>query len=240
MNQLEESIYFYTLNDYLLINNLLWGNAKKLEKSIQIIYDDAKASIALAERIGIENRWRGTPERCNAVYNAHRKRTPEILDKKSKAKFILRAKQDIENIYGAMKPSQTDMVLYRNIRLCDVKEDDYGLSKELKQYGFSSCSKRPCESSYNSKDKKFVRFKIIIPKNTLMLDLDNFPDWNNEKGEVVLPPFKAKVCRHFLKQNNPDCLYEVELFLNKTFKPKILLNKHLRNLIKNNQENYEK
>ena len=43
MNRIEESICFYTRNDYLLINDLLWGNRSNIEKSMQIITEDSKA-----------------------------------------------------------------------------------------------------------------------------------------------------------------------------------------------------
>ena len=64
MNKYEEALWFYCRNDYIIINNLLWGNWDKLEKGMQIVVDDAKGVMKEADEIGIENRWQGTPEEC--------------------------------------------------------------------------------------------------------------------------------------------------------------------------------
>ena len=220
MNRIEESICFYTRNDYLLINDLLWGNSDNIEKVIKIIVENSKACMKEAEEIGIENRWRGGPERCHALYEAYQKRTPKDLTANAKTKLIVQAKNDIENLFAAMQPCKTQMLLYRNLRLKDIQE--YRINQPLKTLGFSSCSKEKYNKPYG-KDHQFIRFNIHIPENTLMLDLDNYPDWNNEQGEVLLPPFTARTERVF-KSETPDCLYEVELTLLKTHKPEIKLN----------------
>jgi len=54
----KETLQFYTANDYLLINGLLWGEDEKtIEKYIQLINKDGRGVMAEAMEQGFDVRW---------------------------------------------------------------------------------------------------------------------------------------------------------------------------------------
>ena len=54
----KETLNFYTTNDYLLINGLLWGESeKKINAYIDIINQDGLAVMKEATEMGYDVRW---------------------------------------------------------------------------------------------------------------------------------------------------------------------------------------
>ena len=54
----KETLRFYTTNDYLLINGLLWGeSAETINKYIEIINQDGRATMKEADEMGYDVRW---------------------------------------------------------------------------------------------------------------------------------------------------------------------------------------
>ena len=53
-----EAIRFYTTNDYLLINGLLWGEKPSvINEFIDLINTDGRAVMKEAEEMGFDVRW---------------------------------------------------------------------------------------------------------------------------------------------------------------------------------------
>lgn len=97
--QLEETLYFYTRNDYLLINNLLVGN-------IDFMWD--VANIVIDDNVGVlREHYNGErPPFDDKTIAWLKKRIWEKLDNKAKAEILEIAKSDIMNILNAMKPTK--------------------------------------------------------------------------------------------------------------------------------------
>lgn len=222
MNKYEEALWFYCRNDYIIINDLLWGNWDKLEKGMQIVVDDAKGVMKEADEIGIENRWQGTPEECQKIYNAYKKRTPKALDELGKKQLIKQANDDIDNLCKILKPCKEDITLYRNVRALDFREHFVGDKITMK--GFSSCSKNKVEESFGG-GPKFFRLNLVVPKGTLCIDTALFSQYANEQDEVILPPFEC-IVKSVKSSKNQNCLCEVDVVLSKTLKPQIPKNSY--------------
>ena len=98
---IEETVSFYTRNDFAIINNLLIGNYDELWKYAELAYNDNRGIIAEYEK-GVR--------RINGDYdvkwlNCLKSRLIDNLDEQAKAAIISTAKSDIENILGAMSPT---------------------------------------------------------------------------------------------------------------------------------------
>ena len=138
----KETLKFYTTNDYLLINGLLWGeNGQTLDTLIHIINEDGLGVMKEARELGFDVRWNCTKEEGERIYKVYQKRFPVIDSEAVKKQIIERARNDISNMMACMERLTTDLCLYRNIKskfIADLAED-----QTVDYLGFSSCSLQP-------------------------------------------------------------------------------------------------
>lgn len=194
---LEETIFFYTRNDYLIVNNLLCGNMDRLWKVAEIVNNDSKGVLKEYES------GERTPDKKSV--ERYKSRIYEKLDDETKAKIIKIAKNDISNILSAMKPTKNKVVLYRNVRINDVLPS-YNLDDVVEFKIISSTFIVPLNPDYN-----FYRYEITIPEKGFVLEIDQFDSSiRNEDGEVLLPPMKCKV-KNMRNSNNESCKGIIEL-----------------------------
>ena len=191
----KETLRFYTTNDYLLINGLLWGEDEKtIDVFIKIINDDGRAVMAEAIEQGFDARWNCSKEEGEKLYQIYQKRFPVINNQSTKSQILEQAKIDISNIMSCMTPLASEMVLYRNIKTKFMDDLEEGMS--LNYLGFSSCSLRPHiaeNATYGSSGCTLV--EIIAPAGTPAIRLDLLPDVQNEPDEVILAPIEFLVSK---------------------------------------------
>ena len=191
----EETLRFYTTNDYLLINGLLWGEEeKKIDIFIQLINEDGREVMAEAIEQGFDVRWNCSEEEGERLYQIYQKRFPVIDNKDVKEQILDRARNDITNMMSCMTPLTSEMVLYRNIKTKFVENLEQGMT--LKHLGFSSCSLSPHiagNATYGSSGCALV--EIIAPAGTSAIRLDLMPDVQNEPDEVILAPIEFLVTK---------------------------------------------
>ena len=194
---LEETIFFYTRNDYLIVNNLLCGDMNRLWQVAEIVNNDSKS--VLKEHEGGERTLdRKSVERYqNRIYDK--------LDDETKIKILKIARDDISNIISAMKPTKNKIILYRDVRIDDVLLH-YNINDIVEFKIISSTSTVPSDPDYD-----FYRHEITIPKNGFILELDQFDSFvRNEDSEILLPPMKCKV-KNTRNSNNENCKGIIEL-----------------------------
>ena len=191
----KESIRFYTTNDYLLINGLLWGTDEKtIDIFINLINEDGRGVMAEAVEQGFDVRWNCSKEEGDRLYQIYRKRFPVIDSEAVREQILERARVDIANMIACMTPLETDMVLYRNIKTRFV--ENLGKGMTLDYLGFSSCSLNPHiaeNAEYGSSGCTLA--EIIVPAGTLAIRLDLMPDIQNEPDEIILAPVKFMVTK---------------------------------------------
>lgn len=190
----KETLRFYTTNDYLLINGLLWGEDEKtIDVFIKLINDDGRAVMAEAIEQGFDVRWNCSKEEGEKLYQIYQKRFPVINNNQSiKSQILEQAKLDISNMMSCMTPIASEMVLYRNIKTKFLDDLEEGMS--LNYLGFSSCSLSPHiaeNATYGSSGCTLV--EIIAPAGTPAIRLDLLPDVQNEPDEVILAPIEFLV-----------------------------------------------
>jgi len=194
---IEETIFFYTRNDYLIINNLLCGNMNRLWQVAEIANNDSRGVLKEHED--------GERTLDKKSFERYQNRIYEKLDDEAKIKILKIAKDDISNILGAMKPTKNKIVLYRNVRIDDVLPN-YNLNDTVEFKIISSTSIAPSKPNYN-----FYRYEITIPKNGLVLELNQFDSFiRNEDDEILLPPMKCRVKNTHIS-NNENCKEIIEL-----------------------------
>ncbi|MBQ3096192.1 MAG: hypothetical protein IJC53_07165 [Clostridia bacterium] len=194
----KETLRFYTTNDYLLINGLLWGECEKtIDAFIQLINEDGRAVLAEAVEQGFDVRWNCSIEEGERLHQIYQKRFPLIDNQNAKNQILEQAKIDISNMLSCMTPLTSEMVLYRNIKTKYVDNLEQGML--LDYLGFSSCSLHPHvaeNATYGS--SRCTLAEITIPAGTPAIRLDLMPDVQNEPDEVILAPmtfFVTKVDR---------------------------------------------
>ena len=191
----KETLRFYTTNDYLLINGLLWGeNEKTIDSFIKLINDDGRAVMAEAIEQGFDVRWNCSKEEGERLYQIYQKRFPIINNQNIKNQIIEQAKIDISNMMSCMTPLASEMVLYRNIKTKFMDDLEEGMS--LNYLGFSSCSLSPHiaeNATYGSSGCTLV--EIIAHMGTPAIRLDLLPDVQNEPDEVILAPIEFFVSK---------------------------------------------
>ncbi|MBP3370057.1 MAG: hypothetical protein J6L85_04820 [Clostridia bacterium] len=191
----KESLRFYTTNDYLLINGLLWGTDEKtIDIFINLINEDGRGVMAEAVEQGFDVRWNCSKEEGDRLYQIYRKRFPVIDSEAVREQILERARVDIANMIACMTPLETDMVLYRNIKTRFVENLREGMT--LDYLGFSSCSLNPHiaeNAEYGSSGCTLA--EIIVPAGTLAIRLDLMPDIQNEPDEIILAPVKFMVTK---------------------------------------------
>ena len=184
----KETLQFYTANDYLLINGLLWGEDEKtIEKYIQLINKDGRGVMAEAMEQGFDVRWSCSKAEGERLYQIYQKRFPILDDLSVKNQILEQARMDISNMMSCMTPLTSELVLYRNIK---TKFTDQ-LEQEMifHHLGFSSCSLSPHiaeNATYGSNECTLV--EITAPAGTPAIRLDLIPDVQNEPDEIILAP----------------------------------------------------
>ena len=105
---LEETIFFYTRNDYLIVNNLLCGNMDRLWQVAEIVNNDSKGVLKEHEE--------GERTLDEKSIERYQNRIYEKLDEETKIKIVKTAKDDISNILGAMKPLKKATIKWTRFR----------------------------------------------------------------------------------------------------------------------------
>ena len=189
----KETLRFYTTNDYLLINGLLWNEDRDiLVEKIKIINEDGRGVMKEALEQGFDKRWECSLEEGKRIHEMFEKRFPVIDSDAIIEQIIDRAKEDIKILSSCLKPLDEDLVLYRNINVKYIR--DYKDGDVIDYLGFSSCSLNSHEAEnamYGSSGCTTIIVKV--PKGTLAIRLDQLADIANEPDEVLLPPLKFKV-----------------------------------------------
>lgn len=112
----KETLKFYTTNDYLLINGILWGEDQNtIDAYIQLINNDGQGVMKEAMELGFDVRWNCSKEEGEKLYKIYQKRFPIIKNEDVKSKIIDRAKKDIENMTECLEPLAKELILYRKI-----------------------------------------------------------------------------------------------------------------------------
>ena len=191
----KETLKFYTTNDYLLINGLLWGEDEKtIDIFIKLINDDGRGVMAEAEKEGFDVRWKCTKEEGERLYRVYQRRFPVIENPEIKNRILAQARSDIENMFACLTPLSSDLVLYRNIKTRYVSSLEEGMT--VNHLGFSSCSLNPHaaeNASYGSSGCTLAQ--IDAAKGTPAIRLDLMPDVRNEPDEVILGPTEFTVTK---------------------------------------------
>ena len=191
----KETLRFYTTNDYLLINGLLWGeNEETIDIFIQLINSDGRGVMAEAIEQGFDVRWNCSKEEGERLYQTYQRRFPIIDNENVKKQIIERAKNDVSNMMSSMEPLASELVLYRNINTKFVDKLEEGMS--LNYLGFSSCSLNPHiaeNAEYGSSN--CILAEIIAPAGTPAIRLDLMPDVQNEPDEVILSPIEFLITK---------------------------------------------
>ena len=191
----KETLQFYTANDYLLINGLLWGEDEKtIEKYIQLINKDGRGVMAEAMEQGFDVRWSCSKAEGERLYQIYQKRFPILDDLSVKNQILEQARMDISNMMSCMTPLTAELVLYRNIK---TKFTDQ-LEQEMifHHLGFFSCSLSPHiaeNATYGSNECTLV--EITAPAGTPAIRLDLIPDVQNEPDEIILAPIDFLVTK---------------------------------------------
>ena len=197
----KETLRFYTTNDYLLINGLLWGtDSNTIKMFINIVNEDGRGVMSEAIEQGFDVRWHCTKEEGERLYQIYQKRFP-VIDSEAVIEQILeRARADIDNMLACMTPLESDMVLYRNITTKFIENLKEG--NTLDYLGFSSCSLNPHvpeNAEYGSSECTLA--EIIVPAGALAIRLDLMPDIQNEPDEIILAPMKFIVTKFDKTEN---------------------------------------
>ena len=191
----KETLRFYTTNDHLLINGLLWGaDEKTINIFIQLINEDGRRVMAEAVEQGYDVRWNCSKEEGFRLFNVYQKRFPVIDNDDVKKCILERARDDISNMMAAMTPLATEMVLYRNVKTKFVENLEQGMN--FYHLGFSSCSLSPHvaeNATYGSSGCTLA--EIVVPANTPAIRLDLMQDVQNEPDEVILAPMDFVVAK---------------------------------------------
>lgn len=196
---LEETVSFYTRNDFAIINHLLVGDMNGLWEDALRAYQDNRGILDEYEK-GIRQvgsdydiKWQ----------NSLKKRLIGGLDDTARELIIKNAESDIANILAAVYPAQRDMLLYRTAWLDReyAAEGRYPYSREYKALAFevgsiidikiiSSYSITPYRED-DDVGSDFYRYELHVPRGKPVLELDRFIT-HNENGEVLLPPMRCR------------------------------------------------
>ena len=103
MQKETESLFFYTRNDYLIVNNLMIGNKSRLADYIAVVNSDYKAMIDEmkanpAKRLGLEDL-----NLAKEIYDAYKRRLTQTLDAHT---ALQQAYEDIDNLKSILKKNK--------------------------------------------------------------------------------------------------------------------------------------
>ena len=197
---IEESVSFYTRNDFAIMNNLLTGHMDALWEHARVAYEDNRCIIR-----EYENGERTMDSDYDVKWlNILKKRLITELDEETKARILETAKSDIANLLGAMIPAETEMRLYRTAWVAKEYEREpvYPYSLQYRAMDFrvgeiveirsiTSASLTPYREDEDV-GSDFWRYEITVPQGNPVLPLDVFV-CHNEEGEVLLPPMKCRI-----------------------------------------------
>ncbi len=207
---LEESVSFYTRNDFAVINRLLIKDYDGLWKYAQLAYDDNRAII---------QEYKSGIREIESDYDRKwlkclQSRLIEDMDDAAKQTIIENAENDIRNLLDAMTAAKEDMHLFRTAWV-DAKAqavEAFAYSREYRALNFvtgdcidlhtiSSFSLTPYRENEDV-GSPFYRYELSVPRGCPVLELDRFIT-HNEDGEVLLPPMRCKVTgiEHIEKNN---------------------------------------
>ena len=209
--KLEETLFFYTRNDYLIINNLLSGNIDFMWEVANIVMKDNRD--VLREHYNGER-----PPLDDKIIAWLKSRAWEKLDDKAKAEILQIAKRDIMNILSAMKPTKNEITLYRIIIIDDdgyrrpyTKSLTHTIGDIIEfKHIVSTCMNPGYEETTGQEEKsgyEFYRYEIRIPKDGFILDL--YPLC--QEKEVLLPPMRCRTINIRHDSGNEKCRGIVEL-----------------------------
>ncbi|MCD7784638.1 MAG: GNAT family N-acetyltransferase [Oscillospiraceae bacterium] len=197
---LEESVSFYTRNDFAIMNSLLVGD-------FDAVY--GWAGVAYGDNQGILDEYANDVRTVSTDYdrkwiNSLKKRLIGELDEDAKKLVVENAKSDLKNILTAMSPSGKELHLYRTawINASRCPEGKFSYSREYLAIDLeegetvdiktvSSFSLTPYREEEDV-GSEFYRYELTVPKGSPVLELDRF-ETHNEDGEVLLPPMKCMV-----------------------------------------------
>ena len=189
----KETLRFYTTNQYLLLNGLLWGESdEKIDAFIRLINEDGRGVMAEAVKQGFSVRWKCGEEEGKRLYRVYQRRFPVLDGQGTKDRILETARRDISNLFAALAPLETEMVLYRNIKTRYAERLKEGTT--FSHLGFSSCSLSPHvaeNAEYGSSGCRLA--EIVVPSGFPAIRLDLMPDVQNEPDEVILAPAEYSV-----------------------------------------------
>ena len=191
----KETLRFYTTNDYLLINGLLWGEKEEvIDQMIHIINQDGRGVMQEALEMGFDVRWNCSKEEGERLYKIYQRRFPIIDNEDVKRQILNRAQKDIANMMACLQPITSEMLLYRNVKTKFIDQLEPGMT--LKCLGFSSCSLTPHmaeNAMYGSSGCTLAQIAVVA--GTPAIRLDQMPEVQNEPDEVILAPMEFLVTR---------------------------------------------
>ena len=212
-SEIEETISFYTRNDFAILNSLLADEKEQLWDAARVAYEDNR---------GILQEYEEGVREIESEYDKKwieilQKRLLEKWDEEDRKKIISNARNDIRNILRAMQPAKEKIKVYRTGWFLNQKAGQYFYSHQYKSISLkvddiitintiSSTSLTPYreEAGY-----AFYRYEINILPGCPVLKLDPF-ECHNEEGEVLLPPMKCKV-RSIKGSTKKNCMGIIEL-----------------------------
>lgn len=218
-----EALCFYETNDYLLINSILWNNYGEIFTALDVINNDALCVMKQAREVGVEKRWGWPKPFGDWLYKTYQKRSYQNLSQKTFDMRMQQACEDIKSILEIMQPLKNDLLVYRNIRY-DNKQEKYTVGARIKLKGFNSTSTNIHHDSYASKQSKFLRYEIFVPKGTPAIVVADLAEYlRNEQDEVILPPIECKIT-DVLQGDSENCNGVIKMQFEKILK--VDLDKH--------------
>lgn len=190
LSDIEETIYFFTRNDYNLIREFHreTSRGQKLQW-IEFCIDDNRKVLNEYET-GIRDA--NSPLDQKKIHSLKKRAFEGAIVNGNDflmEKIRETLEKDILLIYKEMVQTEEELMVYRteDVGGHNITSADIGKIKSFKI--IKSTSLTPYQEEVR---KDFYRFEIIIPKNNLVLELDRF-DTHNEKGEVLLPPTACRI-----------------------------------------------
>jgi hypothetical protein len=209
---LEETIYFWTRNDSVIINNLLCGNIDEALKWAENAAINDNKGILKEYEDGV--RINDTELDEKMIASLQSRLFEYSSDAEKKEKILEVARNDILNILTAMKTTENEMLLYRTVWHGRTEIDDV-LSRNVNDIvEFKNISSTCCIAPiWENKGKDFYKYEITVPKNRFILELDQFKvrqNYHGEEGEVLLPPMKCRI-KNMRSDDNENCKGIIEL-----------------------------
>ena len=188
LDPVRESLWFYSAADYLVINAFLWRNDEALGPCLEIVRQNNLAVMAEAEEETPGKRFPFPPEEAEQLFRSYVRRTPRDDSAASKRMMLAQAADDIRLLCRAAKPSEEDMLLYRNVD-ARFAVKDAAPGGELELYGLTSTSTTGQLIDYGRGDLRRPGqiMRIALPAGLPALIA------GGEENEVVLPPMRFLV-----------------------------------------------